>query len=85
MTRRLQQAALAAGVALLLAACGGGDDASEGPTRDPSGNQVPASATSSATAWAAYAASLVANETGAPVDVNNATPPTTEVGAPNAL
>ena len=72
--------ALLAAVAL-LAACG---DNPESADTTPS-NQVPASATTSTTAWARFAASLMNSETQAPLDVNAAIPPTSESEPPQPI
>ena len=63
--------ALLAAVAL-LAACG------DNPESVDTGNQVPASATASTSAWTRFAASLMNSETQAPLDVNSVTPPVSE-------
>ena len=68
--------ALLAAVAL-LAACA---DNPESADATPS-NQVPASATTSTSAWSRFAASLMNSETQSPLDVNSATPPTSESDA----
>ena len=65
--------ALLAAVAL-LAACG---DNPESADTTPS-NQVPASATTSTSAWSRFAASLMNSETQSGLDVNAVTPPVSE-------
>lgn len=78
---KLQHTLLAAAAALLLAACG--DNPSDAPeTPPPAGNEVPASATASPSAYSQYAASLRPSETAAPLDVSHVTPPTSETEAP---
>ena len=62
---------------VLLAACG---DNPESADTTPS-NQVPASATTSTSAWSRFAASLINSETQSPLDVNSAMPPTSESDA----
>ena len=67
--------------AALLVACG---DNPESADTTPS-NQVPASATASTSAWSRFAASLMNSETQAGLDVNSATPPTSESDAAVAI
>jgi hypothetical protein len=71
-------------VAASLAACGGGSDsvAIDPPTAT---NEVPASATASATAYTQFAKSLSASDSSQPLDVRSVTPPTSETDAPVAL
>jgi hypothetical protein len=66
---------LALAGAAALAACG---DSPQPDLAAPAGNTVPASATASTAAWTAYTASLPASDTQEAVDVNGATPPTSE-------
>ena len=72
--------ALLAAVAL-LAACGDNPESADAT----SNNQVPASATTSTSAWSRFAASLMNSETQVGLDVNSATPPTSESDAPQAI
>ena len=65
----------------LLAACG---DNPGDPGSEP-GNQVPASAEASVSAWTQFVASLRNSETQSPLEVNNVTPPTSESDAPQAI
>ena len=65
----------------LLAACGDNPESAD----TTSNNQVPASATTSTSAWSRFAASLMNSETQSGLDVNSATPPTSESDAPQAI
>ena len=78
---KLHKVLLAASLLLGLAACSDGPVA-ELPPPPQADNEVPASATASITSWAQYAASLAKTETGQPVDVNKAVPPTSETELP---
>jgi uncharacterized lipoprotein YajG len=78
---RHEKVLLAAGLALLLAACGDNPPA-ELPAPPAASNEVPASATVSITSWSQYAASLTKTETGQPLDVNKVVPPTSETDLP---
>lgn len=78
---RLDKILLAAGLAVLLAACSDGPSA-ELPSEPPASNEVPASATATITSWAQYAGSLAKTETGQPVDVSKVVPPTSETELP---
>jgi hypothetical protein len=72
-------------VALLgLAACGD-NPAGEAPPAPQANNEVPASATASATAWTQYAASLPASETDEPRKLPAAAAPTSETAEPLPL
>ena len=65
----------------LLAACGDNPQDADAA----SGNQVPASATASTSAWSQFAASLRNSETETPLGVNNVTPPISESDPPQAI
>ena len=67
---------------LLLAACGDNPQEAPAPQPQASTGGVPASALGSATAFSQFAASLVRTETGPPLDVNGAVPPTSETADP---
>ena len=77
----------AAGLALLLAACGGGS----GDTAAPAGatviTEVPASATVSAEAYSGFASTLAAQSDGTaePIDLAMVVPPTSETAEPVEL
>jgi hypothetical protein len=74
----------AACTATLLVACG--DNPQDAPEAPPTTTgQVPASATASPRAYAQFAASLPASESGAPLSVDGVTPPTSETEAPLTL
>jgi hypothetical protein len=74
----------AAGLALLLTACGGGDNpGADLPDALPSGSgEAPASAAVSIASYAQYAGSLAKTENGQPLDVNKLKPPTSETAEP---
>ena len=74
---------LALAAAAALSGCFGGGDSNETPP--PGRAEVPASALVSTTAWVNYTASLPVSESGAPVEVNNANPPTSESEAPKQI
>ncbi len=74
----------AACAATLLVACGDNPESAPEAPPTPSG-QVPASATASPRAYAQFAASLQASESGTPLTVDDVTPPTSETDAPLAL
>jgi hypothetical protein len=78
---RLDTVILAAGLAVLLAACSDNPPA-ELPSPPPASNEVPASATASITSWYQYADSLAQTETGQPLDVDKVVPPTSETDLP---
>ena len=67
----------------LLAACGGGggNDGPADPPATPSGS-VPPSAWASIVAYVSYVGSLVATETGTPLNVDDVNPPTSETALP---
>jgi hypothetical protein len=71
------------GLCALLAACGDSPETAEPPPA--AANEVPASATTSSRAYAAYAGSLVASDTREPLDVNKVTPPTSETESPEPI
>jgi hypothetical protein len=71
---------LAAGLALLLAACSDSPPAELPP--QASINEVPASASASVASYTQYAGSLAKTETGEPLDVNKVVPPTSETDLP---
>ena len=74
---------LALAAAAALSGCFGGSDKEEAPVAGRA--EVPASATASTAAWVNYTASLPASESGEPVEVNNAQPPTSESEAPKPI
>ncbi len=82
--KRIQRLTLAAGLLVLLAACGGG---SHDSTSDPQGDGgIPSSALASPEAYTDYAAKLPASETGEPVDLSAVDlPPTNDTAEPVAL
>ena len=66
----------------LLAGCGGGgNDSPADPPAAPSGS-VPPSAWASIVAYVSYVGSLVATETGTPLNVDDVNPPTSETALP---
>jgi hypothetical protein len=80
---RLDTALLAAGTALLLAACG--DSPQPEPAAPPdSVSEVPASAFVSATSYWEFTNTLTktGTDTGKPLEVNSSVPPTSETEAP---
>lgn len=79
--RTLLTCAVALLAAAVLAACGGGG--SSGNTE--AGDKVPASATASTTAFVQFMASLAPSETAEPLDINDATPPTSDTDEPAAI
>jgi len=79
----LRNASIALGLCVLLAACGDSPETAEAPPA--AANEVPASATTSARAYAAYAGSLVASDTHEPLQVNKVTPPTSETESPESI
>lgn len=79
---RLDKVLLAAGVVLLLAACGDSPNAELPAPPVASSNEVPASATASVASYAQYAGSLPKSETGAPLDISKVVPPTSETELP---
>ncbi len=82
---KIKTLALAVTVALplLLAGCFGGS--SDEPVAETPPTEVPASATASTTAFVAYTGSLAASETAEPLNVANATPPTSETEEPQTV
>jgi outer membrane biogenesis lipoprotein LolB len=84
MMMKLMHVVTATAAALLLTACGGGggDIAAEDESVSQAANEVPASATATATTYAIYAGSLALSETGAPMDIGKVVPPTSETDAP---
>jgi uncharacterized lipoprotein YajG len=82
---KLDKILLAAGAAVLLAACGDSPPA-ELPAPPAAGaNAVPASATASIASYAQYAGSLPKSETDEPLDVSQVVPPTSETELPVAV
>ena len=76
---KLHHMAAAALAASLLAACGDTFNADLPPGEV---TEIPASATASTTAYTQFTAALVVTETGTPLGVNSATPPTSESDTP---
>ncbi len=82
--RRAWRNALACGVAaVLLTACGGGDDKISAPVVDDT--VVPASATASVAAFNSYVGQLAADDAREPVMLGMALPPTSDEDEPVAL
>ncbi len=72
------------GLSLLLVACGDSSYEVEASAPQPQVNtgDVPASALGTTTAFSQFAASLTRTETGKPLEINGAVPPTSETADP---
>lgn len=81
---KLQTLALLAATGLALVACGDSPTA-ELPGTPPATQTVPASAQASTLAWTGYTAALPASDSADPVDVNTATPPTSDTEEPQPV
>ncbi len=79
---KLHHLAAAALAATLLAACGDTFQVDYPPEEL---TEIPASATASTAAYTQFAASLAITDTGSPLGVNSATPPTSETDLPLVL
>lgn len=80
----------AVAIAGLLSACGGGNDDNNSPpggTPPPPSatGDVPTSALATPESFTDYVGSLQLSDTGMPLNVTGANPPTTETGLPKAL
>ena len=73
----------ALGLALLLSACGNGQD-DDNPALQPQAGagDLPAGALATTSAYAQFAASLVKSETDRPLDLRGMSPPTSETASP---
>jgi ABC-type glycerol-3-phosphate transport system substrate-binding protein len=80
---KIQTLLLSLAVAAGLAACGGGGGGD--PVAPAATNEVPASATVSATAYTEFAKTLQNSDVSQPLDVQSVKPPTSETDAPLSL
>ncbi len=80
---KLMTSLFALAAAALLAACS--DSPLEDVATPQDGNEVPASATATTSAYAQYAGSLPKSETQEPLDVRKVTPPTSETEEPQPI
>ncbi len=74
-----------AGVALVLAACGGGGGSAEEPVKPQASNKVPTSATASVASYTDYVAMTAGGNASDQLDVQDVKPPTSEVDLPSKV
>ena len=87
LNRRVIAAATALALALALVGCGSSNDDDNGggaPPAPPS-SEIPSAAGTSAAAFIAFLLSLAASDTSEPLAVGTFTPPTDDVGDPQAI